>query len=124
MLMYINYIYVCIFSTICGICTYVGHYIHTILGPLGEELHLLSLIPLGRYKPKEWLPTLDRAIRTSLACLLTICSESFPAELDSYSPLENKDTAIDMTGKGTFRRYYCRCTCHIMNRNRQADVRI
>lgn len=70
-------------------------------GHLGEELVLLSSLPLGSRTPAEWLPVLDRAVQLTLSCQLTEALLTVPEELHFSVDPEHPPGTNGKTRSGT-----------------------
>ena len=96
-----------------------GYHIVSVKGCAGEELTLLSSLPLGSRTPAEWLPVLERAIRVTLSCQLTESLQTVPEKLRFSS---DQDHSHDTTRKigsyalleaGTHPTYVYMCSMYV-----------
>lgn len=72
----------------------------SVKGNLGEELALLSSLPLGGRTPAEWLPVLDRAVRLTLSCQLTESLLTVPEELHFSADPDHSPVTTGKTRSG------------------------
>ena len=72
----------------------------SVKGHLGEELALLSSLPLECRTPVEWLPVLDRAVQLTLSCQLTESLLTVPEELHFSADSDHSPVTTGKTRSG------------------------
>ena len=82
----------------------------SVKGHLGEELALLSSLPLGGRTPAEWLPVLDRAVQLTLSCQLTESLLTVPVELHFSADSDHSPVTTGKTRSGAPLQAVIQCT--------------